>query len=362
MTLDALRAVYPEYRIDAFYVLPMLKKSPLALAAAAIAAGGSYAPDLLRGRKKFKYAAFRTPWIFHWIKRQAGRVVQSGQYDFSFQMQSIFDASTTGLPHFVYTDHTHLENLNFEDFQPSSLYSKSWIELERSIYRNADMVFTRSSNVSASLHEQYNLEAQKIACVFAGSNAAKPGQLEDLPTRYSAKEILFAGIDWDRKGGPNLLAAFQKILPRHPDAKLTIVGCTPEVGQTPGCNVVGRVPLAEMPGFYERATIFCLPTRVEPFGIVFVEAMWNALPIIGTRVGAVPDMVKEAQTGFLVAPGDVDTLAQRLDTLLSDMALRKNFGQAGRRLAEDRYDWPAVAARMRGHIEETLSSRAQRGN
>ncbi|WP_127112618.1 glycosyltransferase family 4 protein [Shimia sediminis] len=355
-TLEALKAAYPDSQIDEFYILPLLKNAPLAMLTAAGVAGVTYAPDLLRGHKKFKYAAFRTPWVFDWIKQQAGKLIDPEQYAFTFQMQSLFDASVKGVPHFIYTDHTHLENLNFEDFDPSALYSKGWIDCEKTIYQNATTVFTRSSNVSASLEDQYQCGADKIRCVYAGSNAAAPTTPMPTPDRYSQKNILFAGVDWIRKGGPTLLAAFQKILPRHPDASLTIVGCSPDIGQTPQCKVVGRVPLEEMPKWYEEASVFCLPTRVEPFGIVFVEAMWQSLPILATRVGAVPDMVIDSLNGFLIQPGDVDALANRLDTILNDQTMRADMGNAGRQLAEDRYDWSAVANRMRKHIHEQLNT------
>ncbi|MDJ0627702.1 MAG: glycosyltransferase family 4 protein [Rhodobacter sp.] len=352
MVLQELQAAFPDHVIDVIYVLEQLKRAPAALAVAAIAAGTSYAPDLLRRRKAFKYAVFRTPWLFRWIKRRAADLIDVSAYDFSFQMQSLFDASVPGLPHFVYTDHTHLENLNYEGFDPADLYSADWIDCERAVYRNATMVFTRSSNVMASLVSQYECDPDRLACVYAGSNAAVPDKVPHDPERYARKNILFAGIDWQRKGGPTLLAAFSRVLQTHPDASLTIVGCTPDIGDTLRCRLVGRVPLDEMPKHFAAASVFCMPTQVEPFGIVFVEAMWHRLPIVATRVGAVPDMVEDGENGFLVPQGDVGRLAARLTALLDDPELCARFGSASLHLARDRYDWPAVVRRMKERIAE----------
>lgn len=168
--------------------------------------------------------------------------------------------------------------------------------------------------------------------------------------RYSRKNILFAGIDWHRKGGPTLLAAFDRVLKRHPDATLTIVGAAPDIGNMPRCKVVGRVPLDEMPRHFAEASVFCLPTQLEPFGIVFVEAMWQRLPIVATRVGAVPDMVEDGVNGYLVPRGDTGALADRLNRPLDDPDLCASFGAASHKLAQDRYDWPVVARRMKDEI------------
>ena len=353
-TLEALKAEFPDHQFDEFYILPILKQAPAAFATAAAVAGLTYAPQLISGQKKMKYAAFRTAWIFSWIKRQIARQIDPVDYEFSFQMQSIFDASIAGLPHFVYTDHTHLENLNFEGFESSDLYNKRWIDRERTIYQNATKVFTRSSNVTASLVDQYDCDPERIACVYAGSNTTIPEDLSERENRYSSKNILVVGIDWERKGGPTLLEAFKKVLARHPDANLTIVGCAPNIGETPSCNIAGRVPLDDVNRFYDEATVFCLPTRVEPFGIVFVEAMWQSLPIVATRVGAVPDMVEDGVNGYLVSPGDVDELAERLNAVLDSPDRRKKFGTASRKKAERNYDWSMVASRMRDHIEKFI--------
>ncbi len=352
--LHALRQAMPGYEIRVFYILDELKRAPVALATAAMVAGVTYAPDLVRRRKALRHAAFRTPWLFHWIKRRAAELINPADHAFSFQMQSLFDASVPGLPHFVYTDHTHLENLNYEGVGPADLYSKKWIDCEQSVYRNATRIFTRSSNVSESLVTQYGCEADRATCVYAGSNAEIPRELPADPNRYSRKNILFAGIDWHRKGGPTLLAAFDRVRKRHPDATLTIVGAAPDIGNMPRCKVVGRVPLDEMPRHFAEASVFCLPTQLEPFGIVFVEAMWQRLPIVATRVGAVPDMVEDGVNGYLVPMGDASALADRLNRLLDDPDLCASFGAASHKLAQDRYDWPVVARRMKDEIFAVL--------
>jgi len=129
--------------------------------------------------------------------------------------------------------------------------------------------------------------------------------------RFRAKNILFVGIDWKRKGGPVLLEAFRRVRHAHPEATLTIVGRSPEVTQ-PGVEVVGRLPLIEVARYYRSASIFCLPTLNEPFGLVLLEAFSYGLPIVATRIGAIPEIVEDGESGYLVGPQNTDELADRL--------------------------------------------------
>ena len=134
--------------------------------------------------------------------------LSNGDYCFSFQMQSLFDASIDGLPHFIYTDHTHLTNLQYPGFDRKKLFPNSIIDLEKQIYDNATLVFTRSTNVAKSVVEDYGCPAEKVICVYAGSNT-KANAIENNQN-YTNKNILFVGIDWERKGGPNLIEAFKR--------------------------------------------------------------------------------------------------------------------------------------------------------
>ncbi|SFF03056.1 Glycosyltransferase involved in cell wall bisynthesis [Sulfitobacter brevis] len=358
-TLAALEVAFPADDLDVIYVLDILKRSRVRMIIAACVAGVTYLPDLLRGRKRLKYAFFRTNYVFRWIKREMARRIDPERHAFSIQIQSLFDASVRGVPNFIYTDHVHLENLKFEGFTDADLYSPGWRACELEIYDNAAMVFTWSSNVSRALIDGYGLAPDKVACVYTGSNAPVPVPVPQPPdvSRYERKEILFVGVDWVRKGGPVLLEAFRKLSERHPDATLTVVSRVPEEEDLSGVNHLGLVTLEDLPGCYARASVFCLPTRLEPFGNVFVEAMWHQLPVVATRVGALPDLVEDGVNGYLVPPGDTDALADMLSALLDDPESCARMGTASRDRAAGRYDWPLVAQDMCARIEATLDEK-----
>jgi glycosyltransferase involved in cell wall biosynthesis len=193
---------------------------------------------------------------------------------FTFQLQSIFDTHVQGIPHFVYTDHTHLANLLDSQHMPVKLYSAEWISREKTIYLHADRIFTRSSDISRSLTEQYGISEEKIKCIYAGANTP-PEEIDPDRKDYSARTILFVGLDWERKGGPDLLEAFRQIQPKYPDALLVIAGSQVKTDLE---NVVslGRISVEELNRHYREATIFCLPSRNEPFGVLLWKP-WNML-------------------------------------------------------------------------------------
>jgi glycosyltransferase involved in cell wall biosynthesis len=311
-----------------------------------------YAFDIIRGKKNFRDAFWHTPYIFYAIKRMVAKQLSKSRYLFTFQMQSLFDCSIPEVPHFVYTDHTHLANVNYPNFHRKQLFSQKWIDLEKQIYSNAALTFVRSSNIQRSLIDQYRYPAERVICVYAGSNVTVVNDLT-WHKDYAAKKILYVGIDWKRKGGPELVQAFRQILTKHPDASLTIVGADPAI-DVPNCTVLGRIPPEKLAPYYEEATIFCLPTHLEPFGIAFLEAMQARLPIIGTRVGAIPDFVQDGWNGYLVKPGDVQSLLEALLKLLDHPDQRREFGERGFALAEERYSWEAVGKRLHEYIRDKL--------
>jgi glycosyltransferase involved in cell wall biosynthesis len=308
--------------------------------------------DLLRGRIRPWKAFFTTTWMFRRMSRLARRFVAQQPFDLTFQIQSLFDARVPDVPHFVYTDHTHLSNLDYPDFDRRTLRSADWLALERELYAGAAAVFTRSHHVSESLVNRYGCPAERVVCVGAGSNARISD--EPPPERDSqTPRILFVGVDWERKGGPELIEAFARVRASHPEARVTIVGCRPTVDE-PNVDVIGYCPVESVHRHYRDASIFCLPVHREPFGVVIVEAMHHALPIVGTRVGALIDLVQDEVNGFLVAMGDVDALAACLDRLLSDPELRKKMGNRSRECARAGYTWPHVAEKMAATIAEIL--------
>lgn len=315
-----------------------------------------YGKDFLKGNKKIKDAyswTFGTSYIAAKTNEKIQELVKDKKYKFTFQTQALFNAKISGIPHFIYTDHTTRTNLLYPSINPRQyIRSNKFIEQEEVIiYKDADAIFTCGSLISYSLLNQYHIPENKILTVYAGSNVTN----EYIPnnTRYKAKNILFVGVDWERKGGPILLKIFEKILQKHPDASLTIIGCSPKNITLPNCTVVGNIPASKLFTYYNAATIFCLPTLREPFGIVFVEAMHYKLPIVANNIGCIPDMVIDNFDGFLVN-NDVDKYAEKICELLDDPDKCKLFGENGYNLAQTKFNWESVGSRIKNEIDKYL--------
>ncbi len=150
------------------------------------------------------------------------------------------------------------------------------------------------------------------------------------------------------KGIINLIQAFSKISPRYPNLKLVIaIGKPPENLNTEfniafemlqgylklhnieNKTILRKFKLDEMPSVYKGSDIFVLPSENETFGQVFIEAMSCGLPVIGTKVGGIPEIISDSYNGYLVAPDDSSILAQRIETLLNDSSVRNKFIKAG---------------------------------
>lgn len=339
---------FPDREMEVIHVGDLVRRKKMVILINIFNIIREYGLEILLGRKKISECFWRTPYIFRKTKTMVSNLLSRNEYEFSFQFQSLIDGSREGLPHYVYTDHTHLANLSCPNFDKKDLYSPRWIELERTIYHNATLNFSRSSDVSRSLLEDYSCPPEKIVCVYAGSNVGTGFAVDG--EKYKNKNILFVGMDWQRKGGPELVEAFKRVLMVHPTAHLTIVGCSPKV-KVSNCDVVGLVPVEKLGSYYERASVFCLPTRLDPsFPVVFLEAFAYGLPVVSTDIEGIPDLVLHGETGYLVKCGDVDRLSELLIELIGDPNKCRAMGENGRRLVIERYNWDKVGAEIAERI------------
>ena len=104
----------------------------------------------------------------------------------------------------------------------------------------------------------------------------------------------------------------------------------------------GNIPHEEIPDYLAQADLFVRPSRSEGMGNAFVEAMAAGLPVIGTPVGGIPDIIKEGETGLFARPDDPEDLAGKIIRVLSDGALRNRLIKTGRKFVGDRFGWDAI--------------------
>lgn len=283
----------------------------------------------------------------------------AGRYDLAigFDFDGWALPAQTGVPFVVALKGVAAEEGRFEtgvDRVRFELYSR----LERRNARSADRVFVTSRYAARAVVEAYGLDADRVRIAPEAVDedvlrrATAAGEEEPLPADRSPV-ILSVARQYRRKDTPTLLRAFGRVLAELPEARLRIVGdgpCLPasrrlarDLGLADAVTFTGALEsTAELDGEYRRARVFCLPSRQEGFGIVFLEAMAYGLPIAAASAGAVPEVVRARHTALLVPPGDAVRLANALVRLLTDRSLATRLGSAGPDRARA-FDWTSTA-------------------
>ncbi|MFD6491685.1 glycosyltransferase family 4 protein [Streptomyces sp. NPDC059944] len=167
-----------------------------------------------------------------------------------------------------------------------------------------------------------------------------------------------------RKGQDTLVRAMPRVLAKHPDAVLLVVGGGPyekdlralvrDTGVAESVRFTGAVPWSELPAHYGAGDVFAMPCRtrrggldVEGLGIVYLEASATGLPVVAGDSGGAPDAVLDGETGWVVHGGSAEETADRVTTLLGDPELRRRMGERGRAWVEEKWRWDLLAERLR---------------
>ena len=191
--------------------------------------------------------------------------------------------------------------------------------------------------------------------VSAGKILVAPHGVYDFFTQYGSKEIqerkeiLFFGRIEPYKGIGVLLEAVRPLLDADPEWTLQIAGggdVTPyqTLLDHPRIGLTNRfLADAEVAEFMQRAAIVALPYISASQSGVIPTAYAFGKPVIATRVGGIPDMVRDGETGLLVPPNDPDALREALKRLMGDAALRSRLGKAGREFAAKELSWSSIA-------------------
>jgi glycosyltransferase involved in cell wall biosynthesis len=156
------------------------------------------------------------------------------------------------------------------------------------------------------------------------------------------------------KGLPFLIDAMEMVRRRIDDAELVIVGggaldaelkaLAEERGLTDAVRFLGAKPNPEAMAEVAKGAVFVLPSLGEGLGIVLIEAQALGVPVVGTDVGGIPDVITDGETGLLVRPSDATALAEAIIRVLTEHGLGERMADSAKaRLAE--VDWDRIAAR-----------------
>jgi starch synthase len=264
-----------------------------------------------------------------------------------------------GIPH-VATTHS-LEPLRpWKEEQLGGGYHLSSF-CERTALENADAIVAVSGAMRDDVLECYPaIDPSRMQVIHNGIDTEEytPDPGTDVLERHgvdpSTPYVIFVGRITHQKGLEHLLDAAPML---DPNANLVLCAGapdTPEIGE----RVRSRIPQLARTIWIEEmlpkpqviqllthATVFVCPSIYEPMGIVNLEAMACETAVVASRVGGIPEVVAEGETGFLVDPGNAPELAERVNELLGDPELAARFGKAGRKRAVEHFSWRTIAER-----------------
>ncbi len=238
-----------------------------------------------------------------------------------------------------------------EDFVFTSLGPRALFRLSTNL---ADSIDVNSTATAALLPKNFKT---KIHVLLGAADESKSSTLmQRRALRDDAPVLLFVGRLVERKGVDDLLRAFAAIKPSFPRARLSIVGDGPERNKL--VKLAGELHLSDSVDFkgtrvgaeldeeYARCIAIVLPSKDvatdsanEGLGLALIEASMHAKPLIGTRHGGIPEIVKQGENGLLVPPGDPTSLGGAMTEILSNVALAREMGETSLRMARSRFSW-----------------------
>jgi glycosyltransferase involved in cell wall biosynthesis len=305
------------------------------------------------------------------FSRAAARRAARNKTDLFLYSPYAWEAFTARYPHtprkilFQYHPHSQLESrILAEDRarypklgEPSPRaaapqWPEKFLRRERDSWKHADLIFCASSFTKRSLIEA-GCDQGRICIIPYG--VLLPATLETEPQTGSFRAI-FVGSGGQRKGLHHLLLAWQKAsLPAS--SKLTVVcrmidrGIEELVAATPGVELRRGVAEAELGRLYAGSSLFVMPSLAEGFGQVYLEALAQGCPVLGTPNTCLPDIGAEADGVFLVTPGNVDELTSRLELLVRALVGNRTI-RAAARASAGKFTWPSFREALRQRLAD----------
>ena len=260
----------------------------------------------------------------------------------------------------------------------------SWVE--KTALEMADAVIAVSAQTKADIERLFAVKPDRLHVIHNGIDLEEYRKADSTAalTKYGIENpfVLFVGRITRQKGIVHLVRAIE-----HMEPGFQIVLCagapdTAEIGREMKEAVekvkakrAGVIWIDEMVDkatvrqLYSHAAVFCCPSIYEPFGIINLEAMACETAVVATAVGGIKEVVVDGETGFLVPldqmeespfePRDPEKfardLAARINQLMADPALCEKFGRAGRKRAEEKFGWPAIALQTKALYEKLLN-------
>jgi len=269
----------------------------------------------------------------------------------------IFQIFNKRFPNIVRTHTPFFETLKL-DFEQPTFSQRMMCKMEELSCKLSHGLVSSTRAHAKFIAQEYDLLLSDFSIIPLGIEPKL--EVKRLDTEFT-KTLLYVSRLENRKGTTTLLSVVPKLVSVFPDLKLNIIG--KDRPHAPGnlffrdyfnqeypeykenVNFLGFVSDDELDRYYKEADIFVVPSVYESFGLIYIEAMQYALPIVATTGGGIPEVVENEVAGLLAAPDNKNDLEEKLMNLLTDSKLRSKLGKCGQELFEKKFTAEAMAAR-----------------
>ena len=214
------------------------------------------------------------------------------------------------------------------------------------LLRAASWVTACSASVVVQMRELVPAIVPRSSLIYNGVQAPV---FEPQPMSFNPPRLLCLGRLAAEKGFDLALTAFATVLERYPRARLVIAGDgaerdslkrqTIELGLVSSVEFVGGVEPEAVAHLIDRSTLVLIPSRLEAFGLVALEAALMARPVVATRVGGLREVVVHQETGLLTECENSRALAHAIESLLEQPEKASRMGRMARKRARKEFDW-----------------------
>lgn len=244
---------------------------------------------------------------------------------------------------------------HYPDWLVRWLYYSAVHFLESRKLRRLKLIAANSRFTAETIIQAYPNTVSKVRHCYKTVDVGRYQQIrenrEAAPPDPAQPVILFVGSNMHRKGVPDLIKAAPGVMADHPQARFVIVGNDKSVdrlkvlcaklGVSQNVEFAGWKSQQDLLSYYQRATVFAMPSLTEALGVTFLEAMAAGVPVIGTNVGGIPEIIQDGFNGLLVSVESPGSLAGAINRLLADESLRKQLAKNARATL-NRFDVPGM--------------------
>jgi len=285
--------------------------------------------------------------VFTKLLREDFDVVHVHSYIF---FMSNMTALARAFKNFKYVLHFH-GGLNFSEdtrrFHPRRVWAKEKIydkTLGLFTTKKADSVLSVAKSDIPIIKKKFGVDAEWVP------NAVCTRKFSYVDGKNGRPVVTYVGKLERWKGVDVLIECFKRVHEAVKDMEFMIVGNGSLANKIKATNLpikmTGHVPHDKMPEIYHKTSISVLPSYMEGLPTTCIESLSCGVPVVATDVGDTREVVIDGETGYLVKPGDAETMASRIVELLEDDSLRKRMGREGRKHIEENFSYDAIIGKI----------------